>query len=470
MSDMTERAFSATGKAILAGGYLVLDPKYKAFVIALSARMHALNKISDANRKSGSYNITVTSPQFSNGSWSYDIDVKDIIDKGLLYQLSELNGRFNPFVEATILITINYAISSGVINENSNAKNIKITMFSDAEYHSQINSTEKVSTNKSMKFLYHKNEITKVSKTGLGSSAGLVTSLTASLLSSLFSNFDINNSSLKWKEKVHNLSQIAHCKAQGKIGSGFDVASATFGSIIYQRFSPQLINTLLESKSETLSKLLYLVDEQEWSMKHDLCGMPPGICLLMGDVMGGSETPKLVTKVQNWRKEKPEYSNKVWTELDASNMRLVKALQSLNDLYKSDNEKYNHILTELNMNSGDSIMSNSSSNELKEIVESIISIRKYLKIMTHETGAEIEPDEQTELLDNVRTITGVLGGVVPGAGGYDAICALVASSTVQDIISTTAVDHRFDTVRWMDLNEQKDGLIEESYSDFEGLL
>ena len=37
-----KRAFSAPGKALLAGGYLVLDPKYKAYVVALSARMHAV--------------------------------------------------------------------------------------------------------------------------------------------------------------------------------------------------------------------------------------------------------------------------------------------------------------------------------------------------------------------------------------------------------------------------------------------
>ncbi len=34
---------------------------------------------------------------------------------------------------------------------------------------------------------------------------------------------------------VHNLAQLSHCYAQGKVGSGFDVSSAAYGSHIYTR-------------------------------------------------------------------------------------------------------------------------------------------------------------------------------------------------------------------------------------------
>lgn len=37
----------------------------------------------------------------------------------------------------------------------------------------------------------------------------------------------------------------------------------------------------------------------------------------------------------------------------------------------------------------------------------------------------IEPKEQTELLNTVSKVEGVIGGVVPGAGGYDAVALLV---------------------------------------------
>jgi phosphomevalonate kinase len=109
--------------------------------------------------------------------------------------------------------------------------------------------------------------------------------------------------------------------------------------------------------------------------------------------------------------------------------------------------------------------------QFKDVVTSIADIRKCLQIMTSETGASIEPQSQTQLIDAVASIKGVLGGVVPGAGGYDAICMLVASAKVDDIVATTREDtQRYSNVRWMDLTEQRDGLIEESPADFNGLL
>ncbi|ODQ47323.1 hypothetical protein PICMEDRAFT_15291 [Pichia membranifaciens NRRL Y-2026] len=467
---MVQRAFSATGKALLAGGYLVLDPKYEAFVIALSARMYALNSVFESEAETRLCRITVNSPQFMNGSWSYTLDLDGLKSAGLAYPIVEKEGKRNPFIESTILVTVGYALEKDVLNEKTKAKDIHITIFSDPEYHSQLNSVRKESTNRSKQFLYHNKEITQVNKTGLGSSAGLVTSLTASLLSALFADFDIAQSSLNWKERVHNLAQVSHCKAQGKIGSGFDVASATFGSIIYQRFSPQLIHSVLDAVSDTNAKLVDLIDNQDWNMKHELCSMPPGIRLLMGDVIGGSETPKLVTKVQNWRKEKPEYSYKVWTELNSSNMRLVEALRKMDKLSETDKVRYSYLLNELAKNSDEDIASSPDLAELNQIGCAIKDIRKYLKIMTEETGAEIEPFEQTELLNAATNIKGVLGGVVPGAGGYDAICLLVSSEKLPQIFQDTSSNPSFGHVRWMNLAEQRDGLIEESYSNFAGLI
>lgn len=40
-------------------------------------------------------------------------------------------------------------------------------------------------------------------------------------------------------------------------------------------------------------------------------------------------------------------------------------------------------------------------------------------------GVPIEPEEQTKLLDACVSQAGVIGGGVPGAGGYDAIWLLV---------------------------------------------
>ena len=44
---------------------------------------------------------------------------------------------------------------------------------------------------------------------------------------------------------VHRVAQLAHCLAQGKAGSGFDVAAAVFGSCSYRRFSPAIIQPFM---------------------------------------------------------------------------------------------------------------------------------------------------------------------------------------------------------------------------------
>mgnify|MGYP003363369559 FL=1 len=90
--------------------------------------------------------------------------------------------------------------------------------------------------------------------------------------------------------------------------------------------------------------------------------------------------------------------------------------------------------------------------------------------MTVESGAEIEPDEQTTLLDNCEALDGCLGGVVPGAGGYDAICLLVSENSIKKIIKSSATLAEFQHVHWLRLLEQRHGLIEEQASDFDGLF
>lgn len=50
---------------------------------------------------------------------------------------------------------------------------------------------------------------------------------------------------------VHNTAQFCHCLAQGKIGSGFDVSAAVFGSHAYRRFSPSVLDELLKKAAET---------------------------------------------------------------------------------------------------------------------------------------------------------------------------------------------------------------------------
>lgn len=44
---------------------------------------------------------------------------------------------------------------------------------------------------------------------------------------------------------VHSVAQYVHCFAQGKIGSGFDVSAAVYGSHVYRRFDPLSLEPLM---------------------------------------------------------------------------------------------------------------------------------------------------------------------------------------------------------------------------------
>ena len=52
---------------------------------------------------------------------------------------------------------------------------------------------------------------------------------------------------------IHNTAQYAHSSAQGKIGSGFDVSAAVWGSHLYNRFDPICLQALLEQQTVSTS-------------------------------------------------------------------------------------------------------------------------------------------------------------------------------------------------------------------------
>jgi len=414
------KAYSAPGKALIAGGYLVLDPAYNAYVTALSSRMHAHVEESSTRPFSS---ITVQSPQF-DGQWDF------VIHDSTIANVSETHGRKNPFLQATIKTVLNYF-------QPSEKFNLSITLYSDPGYHTQEKTQAKTSSNGRRTFLFHSKPIDQVAKTGMGLSAGLVSVVTGALVGH-FTKQPVDQN----RQIIHNIAQIAHCEAQGKIGSGFDVAAAVYGSIIYRRFTPETIDDVLgkQLSAELCAEIKRIVDS-DWHFNHTQCSLPQGIRLLMGDVNGGSETPKLVSKVLAWRRASPD-SAEVYAELDLANASFVSALTSLQS----------------------SIVSKEA---LEPVMDALRRIRKGLQKLTASSGADIEPKEQTSLLDLCEKLPGCLGGVVPGAGGYDAICLLVEESKIGELKQASAKDAAFANVTWLDLSEEAFGLQEEPVEDYD---
>lgn len=163
-----------------------------------------------------------------------------------------------------------------------------------------------------------------VHKTGLGSSAALITSLVSGLLVHLSAISPDALSSVTHKDRylAHNAAQFIHCLAQGKIGSGFDVSAAVFGSHLYTRFDPAVIQDLMSDDSVCPVLLLSLYiftnlmhfktkellpilspSNSGWTYKVEPFQLPPQTRLMLADVDAGSDTPSLVGQVLKWRKD-----------------------------------------------------------------------------------------------------------------------------------------------------------------------
>jgi len=407
----TSSAVSAPGKVFLAGGYLVLDKDYSALVFALSARIHVISA-SDAATPG---NITVRSPQFQNAEWTYEVSTTR--NRGI--SLSQHAGQSkNAFVQTTVCYALSYLAHTDPEFSSTAFPGTAFTILADNDYYSQPPSTKPLP-----RFNRLGVAISDAHKTGLGSSAALVTSLTACLLSSFSSKY-LDLSVPHTQQTIHNLAQAAHCAAQGKVGSGFDIAAAVYGSCIYHRFSPSVLETVGEAGSEGFAERLAEVVNKAWDLKVEPTRVPPGLRLIMGDVDCGSSTPGMVKKVLSWRKQTPELAKKQWDTIEELNVGLRILLEEVRKRAQQEPEEYKAALQQVQKSSRSD--KTESYILLQNIAERIKHIRQGIRTMGEAAGVPIEPPAQTKVLNSATdAINGVLGGVVPGAGGYDAVVFLM---------------------------------------------
>lgn len=230
----------------------------------------------------------------------------------------------------------------------------------------------------------------------------MVTSFTAAVLGFYLPKDKWDVTSEDGLRILHNLAQASHSHAQGKVGSGFDIASAVYGSCLYKRFSPSLLSALPSPGAPGFASALKdLVEGPTWDteIRKAAIKMPAGLRLVMCDVDCGSETPGMVKQVLKWRAENQAEADEIWGKLQTGNEALAAELTRL----ATDGTQGTY-------------------QKLKDI---IASNRALIRQMSVASKVPVEPPQQTQLLDYCSDLTGVIGGVVPGAGGYDAIVLLV---------------------------------------------
>ncbi|CAE6471661.1 unnamed protein product [Rhizoctonia solani] len=405
---------SAPGKVLIAGGYLVLDHRFPGLVVSTSSRFYTV-----VQPTSGEGKITVKSPQFENAEWVYDVVVNG--DSIQVQQKDNSTGSKNSFVQTALEGTLAIVLATRGKESflASLGQGLDIHVLAHNDFYSQRASLTARnlpptldSLNSIPPFLPQGCSITKVHKTGLGSSASLITSLVSALLLHFGAipsdSLSSEASSSKGRELAHNVSQYVHCLAQGKVGSGFDVSSAVFGSQVYQRFEPGVIADIMQGKPSASTLLSTLSPSNKaWNHVVSPFKLPPLTRMMLADVDSGSDTPSMVGNVLKWKKAEPTVSDQLWEGLDKCNHGLGDIINRLSQKYEEDPTEYANTVDKLARDQGDE------------------SIRDGMRAMGKSSSFPIEPPEQTQLLDACCALPGVIGGGVPGAGGYDAIWLLV---------------------------------------------
>lgn len=448
---------SAPGKVLMTGGYLILERPNAGLVLSTNARFYAVVKPINVELKPESWawkwtDVKLTSPQLSRES-IYKLSLKH-----LTLQCVSASDSRNPFVEHAI----QYAIAAAHLASHKDKEalhklflqGLDITILGSNDFYSYRNQIESLGlplTPESLGTLAPFASITfnsgesnganckpEVAKTGLGSSAAMTTAVVAALLHYL-GVVDLSDPCKEGKfgcsdlDVIHMIAQASHCLAQGKVGSGFDVSCAVYGSQRYVRFSPEVLSfAKVAVTGLPLHEVIGGILKGKWDHERTEFCLPPLMNLFLGEPgSGGSSTPSMVGAVKKWQMSDPEKARENWQKLSDANLELETKLNSLSKLAKEHWDVYLGVIKSCSVLTSEKWVLHATEpiNEaiIRELLgarEAMLRIRILMRQMGEAAGVPIEPESQTQLLDSTMNAEGVLVAGVPGAGGFDAIFAI----------------------------------------------
>lgn len=471
---MAEVVVSAPGKVLLTGGYLILERPNAGIVLSTSARFYAIVKPFHDDVKLDIWawawaDVKVTSPQLSRES-VYKLSLKN----STLQCISSRDST-NPFVEQAV----QYAVAAATTILSDKEKDVlqklllqglDITILGCNDFYSYRNQIEARGLplrSEALASLPPFSSITfnaegsdgavagdkckpEVAKTGLGSSAAMTTSVVAAVLNYLGAVHLPFSTKTPYEDKVlrsdldlvHIVAQSAHCMAQGKVGSGFDVSAAVYGSQRYVRFSPGVLNCAqVAVKGKPLQDIIAGILKEKWDHEKIRFSLPPLMTLLLGEPgTGGSSTPSMVGAVKRWQASNPQDSLETWGRLAEANSLLEMHLKMLNDFAEEQWETYRPLVGSCSGYTCDKWMEQAANTHQEAIVKSLLGareavfqIRFHMRKMGQAAGVPIEPESQTQLLDATMNMKGVLLAGVPGAGGFDAIFVVTLGESSNNV-------------------------------------
>ncbi len=331
---------SAPGKILWLGGYSVLEKGKLAYVSAAGPRCHVSVEPSDKEP------IVIIAPQLNATAeyWMREGKLK------AASRTPETAVQSTKFVASAASAAMAYLAYKG--HEPSSA-GLRIETKSDAAFASGGG------------------------KSGLGASAAVTVATVAAVLAAHEAKAE--------ETAVHNISQYAHSKAQGKVGSGFDVAAAAFGSCVYSRYSPELAEKATPADFD-----------KKWDYTIEKLELPKILAPAFANIAGQSaSTTEMVRKVKSWQSGHDGDYRTLIARLDSANRKAIGSLKKI-----ADNQP---VFDEFKQHFGES--------------------RAITAELGERSGAAIEPRELTMALD-ASMKNGALCAKLPGAGGGDAIAAL----------------------------------------------
>lgn len=347
---VSEAGASAPGKILWIGGYSVLEKPNMGYVTTVKAYVSVNSRPLEGNV------VELNAPQLN-------MDAKGAIDS---------EGRLNIEVPKELLLLktsvevgLRYASFLGV-----RPSGISISTKSDEAFSYRI-------------------EGERIAKSGLGSSAALTVATIASVLRAMEVKAN--------KNQIHKLAQIAHSMATGKVGSGFDIAAATYGSILYTRYSPEIVKSF---PSEYSNRDLVRLVKKKWDYTVERFPMPKAFRIAFANFIDESMTTTAsLGSVSEFKKNQPEMYAELIKELNAANLDAIEALRKIG--------------------SGEQ-------DALGAFKESFEKGRVLTKELGNLSKVGIEPDDCTSLIEESQR-NGAFVAKLPGAGGKDAVAALSLS-------------------------------------------
>ncbi|KAH7277850.1 hypothetical protein KP509_38G011400 [Ceratopteris richardii] len=464
---------SAPGKVLLTGAYLILEKPNAGLVLSTSSRFFAVTSsihpaVDDASWAWSWTDVVVSSPQLSK-----NINYKLSLRNFTLQNVSPAIQDGNAFVEKALELAVPTAQficqekERLDIFKKSLLKGLHITILGSNDFYSYRKYIENKGLPLTSSTLFSLPEfspitfnssndtnadiqVPEVAKTGLGSSAAMTSAVVASVLCYLgavelpcksSSVEDVSNT--QKLEIVHAISQAAHSLAQGKIGSGFDVSAAVFGSQRYVRFSPQVLSCAQDgTKFMPLPEVARDLLKQDWDTERREFSLPPSLQLIVGEPgFGGSHTPSMVGAIQRWRKSDPVKAEALWSELGHCNTEVEKWLSVLKKLAKDNAHEYETTLQACDDCTPEQWIKNCQGDLNSEVVKALsatrdafLKVRALLRQLGEAAGVPVEPPPQTALLDTTMAMKGVLFAGVPGAGGFDAVFAVTLSKSSRKLV------------------------------------